>query len=47
MSFDSEEDYKKYISSDCAEDEIEYMVEAFLRKIDKKVYYEPIFTKDC
>ena len=47
MSFDSIEAYKKYISPDCAEDKIEYMVETFLRKRDKKVYYEALFTNDC
>ena len=43
MSFDSEEDYKNYIRSDCDENLLDYMVENFLRKRDKKVYYDPLF----
>ncbi len=43
MSFDSEEDYKNYIRSDCAENQLDYMVENFLKKRDKKVYFDPLF----
>ena len=43
MSFDSVEAYKKYITPHCAEDEVQQMVETFLRKREKKVYYEPLF----
>jgi hypothetical protein len=37
MIFDSEDDYKKYISPYRDENEIEDMVEDLLRKRDKKV----------
>ncbi|MGB5505463.1 MAG: hypothetical protein WBM70_02130 [Sulfurovum sp.] len=43
MTFDSEDDYKKYISPCRDENQIEDMVEGFLRKRDKKVYYDPLF----
>ena len=43
MIFDSEDDYKKYISPYCDENEIEDIVEDFLRKRDTKVYYDPLF----
>lgn len=43
MIFDSEDDYKKYISPYRDENEIEDMVEDFLRKRDKKVYCDPLF----
>ena len=43
VSFDSPEEYRKYLSPEYEESEIEYMVETFLRKRDKKVYYEPLF----
>jgi len=43
MTFDSEDDYKKCISPYCDENEIEDMVNNYLRKRDKKVYYDPLF----
>ena len=43
MNFYSQEDYKKYISPNCVENEIEYMVNNYLRKRDKKVYDEALF----
>jgi diphthamide synthase (EF-2-diphthine--ammonia ligase) len=43
MIFDSEDDYKKYISPYHDENEIEDMVEDFLRERDKKVYCDPLF----
>jgi hypothetical protein len=46
MDFGSEEDYINYITPKCEEGEIQYMVDNFLRKRDKKVYYEPLFTTD-
>jgi len=45
MSFGSEDNYRKYISADCDESEVENIVENFLRKREKKVYYEPLFEK--
>nr|MDA3946673.1 hypothetical protein [Helicobacteraceae bacterium] len=44
MRFDSEDDYKKYISPYCGEEEVERMVENFLRKRDKKIHYDPLCT---
>lgn len=46
MSFDSEEDYINHIRPHCDEGDIQYMVDNFLRKRDKKAYYEPLFTAD-
>ena len=43
LSFESEEDYINYIRPHCEESEIQYMVDNFLSKRDKKVYYEPLF----
>ena len=42
--FDSEDDYKDHIRSDCDEGDIQYMVDNFLCKRDKKVYYDLLFT---
>lgn len=44
MNFNSEEDYITYISPHCEESEIQYMVDNFLSKTEKKVYYEPLFA---
>lgn len=46
MSFDNEEDYINHITPHCNEGDIQYMVDNFLRKRDKKVCYEPLFTTD-
>lgn len=46
MSFSSEEDYINHITPHCEEGDIQYMVDNFLRKRDKKVYYEPLFTTE-
>ncbi|QOY50907.1 hypothetical protein [Candidatus Sulfurimonas baltica] len=47
ISFDSKEDYINYITPDCDEDKVKYMMDNFLRERDKKVYYEPLFSQDC
>jgi hypothetical protein len=43
ISFDSEEEYIAFISPDCEEGKIQYMVDNFLSQRDKKVYFEPLF----
>jgi hypothetical protein len=46
INFGSEQDYINYITPNCEEGEIQYMIDNFLRKRDKRVYYEPLFTTD-
>jgi hypothetical protein len=46
MNFGSKQDYINCITPNCEEGEIQYMVDNFLRKRDKKVYYEALFTTD-
>lgn len=46
MSFNSKEDYIKYIYPHCDKDDIPYMVYNFLSETKKKVSYEPLFTTE-